>query len=143
MLRTAMISMVLLTAAFPALAGVKSAATLYKYPLCGCCEEYANYLCDNGYTLNIEPTQDLSSIHRQHGVPENLEGCHVMLIDGYVVEGHVPVDILNRLLSEKPAIRGISIPGMPMGSPGMSGPKTEPFTIYTISNGAASVYAVD
>jgi hypothetical protein len=72
-----------------------------------------------------------------------LEGCHTMLVDGYVVEGHVPVNTLLRLLTERPEIRGISLPGMPAGSPGMDGEKTAPFTIYEIGEGPPRVYAVE
>ena len=79
---------------------------------------------------------------RQNGVPEKLAGCHTMLIGGYVVEGHVPVGAINKLLAERPVIRGISLPGMPEGSPGMTGTKTEPFTIYEISD-ETKVYAVE
>src|SRR3546814_18807751 len=71
-------------------------ATLYKNPQCGCCEAYADYLRKNGYTVAIKPTHDLSLIRKQHGVPADFEGCHTMLIDGYVVEGHVPVATLDR-----------------------------------------------
>lgn len=119
------------------------AATLYKNPQCGCCEGYAEYLRENGFAVTVKPTHDLSLIKRQHGVPERFEGCHTTLIDGYVVEGHVPLKSLNRLLSERPDIKGISLPGMPMGSPGMSGVKIEPFTIYEIGEGAPKVYAVE
>lgn len=119
------------------------AATVYKNPQCTCCESYAAYLRDNGFKVAVKPTHDLSLIKRQHSVPEKVEGCHTMLVDGYVVEGHVPLKSLNRLLAERPDIKGISLPGMPMGSPGMSGTKTGPFTIYEISDGAPKVYAVE
>jgi hypothetical protein len=118
-------------------------ATLYKNPQCSCCEDYANYLRRNGYTVTVKPTHDLSLMNRQAGVPNTLEGCHLTMIDGYVVEGHVPVNALNRLLSEKPNIKGISLPGMPMGSPGMTGRKTGPFTIYEIGGDPSRVYAVE
>lgn len=118
-------------------------ATLYKNPQCGCCESYAEYLRENGFVVAVKPTHDLSLIKRQHGVPEKFDGCHTMLIDGYVVEGHVPLRSLNRLLTERPDIKGVSLPGMPMGSPGMTGTKTAPFTIYEISEGAPKVYAVE
>lgn len=118
-------------------------ATLYKNPQCGCCESYADYLRDNGFAVTVKPTHDLSLIKRQHGVPEALDGCHTMLVDGYVVEGHVPLKSLNRLLTERPDIKGISLPGMPMGSPGMTGTKSAPFTIYEISEGAPKVYAAE
>lgn len=91
----------------------------------------------------MQPTQDLALLKRRHGVPGALEGCHTMLVDGYVVEGHVPVDTLLRLLRERPDIKGISLPGMPAGSPGMSGEKTAPFTIYEIGDGSTKVYGIE
>jgi hypothetical protein len=119
------------------------AAMLYKNPQCGCCEGYADYLRENGFAVTVQSTHDLPLLHRQHGVPEPLVGCHTTLVEGYVVEGHVPINALLRLLTEKPAIKGISLPGMPAGSPGMVGEKTEPFTIYEIGDGPAKVYAVE
>lgn len=115
-------------------------ATLYKNPQCSCCEGYAEYLRENGYTVIVKPTHNLSLIKREHDVPAKFDGCHTTLIDQYVVEGHVPVATLNRLLSDKPNIRGISLPGMPAGSPGMSGVKRKPFVIYEISEGSEKVY---
>jgi hypothetical protein len=127
----------------PAKAERPYAATLYKNPQCGCCEGHADYLRENGFEVTVKPTHDLPLIKRQHEVPGALEGCHTTLIDGYVVEGHVPVSTLLRLLSERPSIKGISLPGMPAGSPGMSGAKAGPFTIYEITDGPAKVYAVE
>lgn len=118
-------------------------ATLYKNPQCGCCEAYAEYLRENGFEVAVQATHDLSLIKRQYDVPQAFEGCHTMLIDGYVVEGHVPLATLDRLLTERPDIRGISLPGMPMGSPGMSGEKTEPFTIYELNGDRPKIYAVE
>jgi hypothetical protein len=133
-----------LTLSVPAVAGESSRqATLYKNPQCGCCEGYADYLRDNGFEVTVQPTHDLPLLHRQYGVPEPLVGCHTTLIDGYVVEGHVPIGALLRMLTERPAIKGISLPGMPAGSPGMSGEKTQPFTIYEIGDGEPKVYAVE
>jgi hypothetical protein len=118
-------------------------ATLYKNPQCGCCEGYADYLRENGFEVTVKPTHDLPLLHRQYGVPEPLVGCHTTLVDGYVVEGHVPIGALLRMLTERPAIKGISLPGMPAGSPGMFGEKTAAFTIYEIGEGPAKVYAVE
>ena len=121
-------------------------ATLYKNPLCGCCQDHAAYLRRHGYRVKEVATHDLDGIKRQHGVPEQLYGCHTILVGGYVVEGHVSASIIDRLLSERPKIRGISLPGMPAGSPGMTGAKTEPFQIYEIGDRAVDqprVYAVD
>jgi len=118
-------------------------ATLYKNPQCGCCAEYAKLLQQSGFDVQIVDTFDLPSVKREHGVPAALEGCHTTLVDGYVIEGHVPVDIVGRLLREKPAIKGISLPGMPMGSPGMGGEKAGPFTVYEISDEKDKVYATE
>jgi len=127
----------------PAEAEQAYSATLYKNPQCGCCETYADYLRENGFEVTVKPTHDLPLMKRQYGVPGELEGCHTTLVDIYVVEGHVPVNTVIRLLTERPDIKGISLPGMPMGSPGMTGEKTAPFTIYEIGDGPAKVYAVE
>ena len=133
-----------LALATPVIAGEGSRqATLYKNPQCGCCEGYADYLRGNGFEVTVKPTHDLPLLHRQHGVPEPLVGCHTTLVEGYVVEGHVPIGALLRMLAERPAIEGISLPGMPAGSPGMFGEKSAPFTIYEIGEGEAKVYAVE
>lgn len=130
--------------AVPAIHAASAAeATLYKNPQCGCCDEYVKYLEPYGFKIKIENTTDLDSVKKQAGVPEGLGACHTMFIDGYVVEGLVPIDTLQRLLSEKPKIKGISLPGMPFGAPGMSGAKAEPFTMYEISDGPPKVYAVE
>ena len=118
-------------------------ATLYKNPQCGCCEAYADYLRESGFAVTVEATHDLPLIKRRFGVPGALEGCHTTLVGGYVVEGHVPVTTLLRLLAEQPDIKGISLPGMPMGSPGMSGEQSEPFTIYEIGDRPDKVYTVE
>ena len=78
---------------------------------------------------------------RKAGIARDFEGCHLAHIDGYVVSGHVPVSAIRRLLGERPAIKGITLPGMPLGSPGMGGAKQEPFTIYEIGDGAPKVFA--
>ena len=142
MLRSLMLSLGLLlasTAAFAEPANV----LMYKNPQCGCCEEYANYLRGHGFNVTVRTTHNMSLIGRQHGVPEKLAGCHTMLIGDYVVEGHVPVGAINKLLTERPRIKGISLPGMPEGSPGMSGVKSAPFEILEISDGPPNVFAVE
>lgn len=133
-----------LAVATPALAGEPSrSVTLYKNPQCACCEAYAEYLRDNAFTVTVKPTHDLTIMSRKAGLPDDFQGCHLAFIDDYVVSGHVPVNIVNRLLGERPRIKGVTLPGMPMGSPGMTGEKTSPFTIYEISGGAPKVYAVE
>ncbi len=117
--------------------------TLYKNPQCGCCEGYADYLRDNGFTVTVKPTHELVPMSRAAGIADDFQGCHLAFIDDYVVSGHVPVGTVNRLLTERPDIKGITLPNMPMGSPGMSGVKTEPFTIYEVGEGRPNVYAVE
>lgn len=118
-------------------------ATLYKNPQCTCCEGYADYLRRDGLDVTVKPTNDLAMISHNAGVPERLEGCHTMFIDGYVIDGHVPVDIVRRLLKERPSIVGITLPGMPAGSPGMVGKKSAPFVVYALpkDGSAPTVYA--
>jgi hypothetical protein len=108
-------------------------ATLYKNPSCICCEGYAGYLRQSGFSVDVRPTNDLAEISRQAGVPEDLEGCHTMFVGGYVVGGHVTVEVIRKLLREKPPIAGITLPGMPSGSPGMIGEKGESWTIYAVT----------
>lgn len=121
------------------------AATLYKTPQCSCCEGYAAYLRQNGFTVDVKTTNDLAAISRKAGIPAKLQGCHTMFVDGYVVDGHVPISAIRKLLTEKPAIAGITLPGMPDGSPGMTGRKTAPFTIYAVNKTGTSpeVYMVE
>ena len=129
--------------------GARAAAsipvTLYKNPSCPCCDGYAQYLDRNGFKVDVRPTNDLADISRKAGIPAGLEGCHTSFIGSYVVDGHVPVQTIRKLLDEKPAIIGITLPGMPSGSPGMSGEKTGPLTVYAISRDGTPprVFAVD
>lgn len=134
----------LLTFSVPAIAEPIH-AILHKNPQCSCCEGYAAYLRKNGFDVDVKPTNDLAEISRKAGVPEQIEGCHTMFIDGYVIDGHVPVNVVRKLLSEKPAIAGITLPGMPMGSPGMGGTKTEKFTIYAVTKDgkAPTIYTTE
>ena len=115
--------------------------TLYKNPQCDCCEGYADYLRHNGFAVHVIPTNDLTVMGEKYGIPDSLQPCHISLIGGYVVGGHIPIEPINRLLSEKPQITGIDLPGMPTGTPGMPGKKPSPLTIYEIGKGAPKVYA--
>jgi hypothetical protein len=114
---------------------------LYKNPECGCCEAYADYLRHHGFAVTSKATADLAEISRKAGIPPELQGCHTAFNGGYVVDGHVPVEAINKLLAEHPPIKGITLPGMPEGSPGMTGEKAGPFTIYAIGeDGKPSIY---
>lgn len=121
------------------------AAVLYKNPQCSCCEQYAAYLEQNGFVVDVKPTNDLDQIASDAGVPADLEGCHTMMIDGYAFDGLIPVDLVKKVLAERPAIAGITLAGMPTGAPGMGGDKTGPFTIYAFTKDGAApvVYAVE
>lgn len=106
-------------------------AVLYKSPTCGCCAGYAAYLRTKGFTVSERDVESLDAVKTMFGVPQRLQACHTMVIDGYVVEGHVPVGDVYKLLAKKPDIRGLSLPGMPSGVPGMPGPRAERVTLYT------------
>lgn len=116
--------------------------TLYKDPQCGCCEGYADYLRSHGFQVSVVPTHDLPLLDEKYGIPTDLQPCHLSLVDGYIIGGHVPIEVVDRLLSERPHMVGITLPGMPLGSPGMSGEKAAPFKIYEIAKGSHRVYAV-
>jgi hypothetical protein len=120
-------------------------ATLYKMPQCGCCGAYAAYLRQNGFGVDEKPTEDLAAISLKAGVPAELQGCHTMFVDNYVVDGHVPVNVIRKLLSQRPTVAGITLPDMPEGSPGMTGSKAGPFTIYAVTRDGAppKVYAIE
>jgi hypothetical protein len=102
------------------------------------------YLQDSGFPVKIEDLDDLTAIKRKHGVPEALEACHTALVEGYVVEGHVPADLIDRLLRERPKVTGLAVPGMPAGSPGMDAPagRAERYQVIAFDRGGrTSVYA--
>ena len=134
----------LLPMTFPALAAPIH-AVLYKNPQCTCCELYADYLKQNGFDVELKATNDLAQISAKAGVPADLEGCHTMFIDGYAFDGLVPVDIVKKVLAERPAIAGVTLAGMPTGAPGMPGKKAAPFKIFAFARDgkAPTVYAVE
>ncbi len=101
------------------------------------------HLQDNGYEVDVRDVNGakLDSIKSAHGVPGRLEGCHTGLVDGYVIEGHVPADVVSRLLRERPEVVGLSVPGMPEGSPGMEGPNPQPYDVVAFeAGGGVAVY---
>lgn len=116
---------------------------LYKNPQCGCCEGYADYLRDNGFTVTVKPTHELVTMSREAGIPDDFQGCHLAMIEGYAVSGHVPLGTVRKLLSERPDIKGVTLPGMPLGSPGMGGEKQGPFEVLEVSKSGeiTGVYA--
>jgi hypothetical protein len=118
--------------------------TVYKSPTCGCCTEWVAHLRRHGFRVKTADLTDLQPIKTRHGVPAALQSCHTALVDGYVVEGHVPADLVDRLLQERPGIVGIAVPGMPVGSPGMEVPgrPADPYQVVTFDrSGQTGVFA--
>ena len=92
---------------------------VYKTPTCTCCGKWVEYMRAAGFQMEVHDMPDITQIKRASGVTANLESCHTSQVNGYVIEGHVPVETIRRMLRERPAIAGIAAPGMPGGSPGM------------------------
>src|SRR5436309_2825539 len=105
---------------------------LYKNPSCFCCDLYAKHLEENGFKVELINTTDMASIKQKYGIPAKLEGCHTAIVEGYVVEGLVPAKFVQQMLKEHRAIKGVSLPGMPVGAPGMPGAKPKPLNVYTL-----------
>lgn len=115
--------------------------TIYKPPQCPCCSEYAGYLSSLGARVEIAAIDDIDGLMDRLGVPQDLRSCHISIVEGYIVVGHVPADAIKKLLSERPNIKGISLPGMPPGSPGMPGAREKPFAIYSF-NGSINLFLI-
>ena len=114
---------------------------VYKSEFCGCCEEWVKHLKANGFTVRTNNVANPSDYREKAGIPNQLGSCHTGMVGGYAVEGHVPASEIKRLLKERPAARGLAVPGMPMGSPGMEGPRKDPFDVLLVqTNGRTSVY---
>lgn len=117
--------------------------TVYKSPTCGCCTAWVEHLRENGFDVNAQDTDQLARIKADHGVPRGLQACHTAVVDGYIIEGHVPAEVIRRFLDEAPDAAGLAVPGMPVGSPGMEVPgrPDEPYDILAFDrDGKTSVY---
>ena len=115
---------------------------VYKSPTCGCCAKWVSYMQANGFTATTTDLENVMPIKIQNGVPSKVHSCHTTLIGGYVIEGHVPVEDVRRLLKEKPAIVGLAAAGMPSGSPGMDVPNSPPYDVVSFDkNGKDEVFA--
>jgi hypothetical protein len=134
----------LVAAAFVPLAARAQARpelVVYKNRGCSCCGGWENHMQAAGFAVRSYTFEDISAIKRQAGVPEKLQSCHTALIAGYAIEGHVPAAEIRRLLAQKPRAAGLSVPGMPPGSPGMEGPAKVPYDVMLVGgDGKASVY---
>jgi hypothetical protein len=117
--------------------------TVYKTPTCGCCKEWVTHVQKNGFAPKVIDMDDLSKIKRDAGVPSSLESCHTALVGAYVIEGHVPAELVQKLLTEKPKILGLAVAGMVVGSPGMEqGNRKQPYEVTAFTrDGKTSVYA--
>lgn len=120
--------------------GMDLSITVYKSPTCGCCSEWEEYLRQHGFAVTSIPMSDMASVKDEYGLATDMQSCHTALIGDYFIEGHVPVEAIAQLLESQAPIDGISLPGMPAGSPGMSGEKSGPFTIYAIKDGETTVF---
>jgi hypothetical protein len=118
------------------------AITVYKSPSCGCCGAWVEHLTQSGFHVNVVNERDVTPEKRYFGVPERLYSCHTARVDGYTIEGHVPADDIKRLLVERPAVAGLSVPGMPHGSPGMETGRTDHYEVISFTDdGATSVFS--
>lgn len=123
-----------------------ASVVVYKSPSCGCCGAWIDHMKESGFAVEVHDVQDVSPIKRELGVGQSLWSCHTAKVGGYVLEGHVPAEQVVRMLAEKPEIRGIAVPGMPIGSPGMDeGYDRSTWQDYDVvafdAQGATSVYA--
>jgi hypothetical protein len=117
------------------------AITVYKSAACGCCKKWVEHLQAAGFRVTARDTSDVAAVAAHYGVPHRLTACHTALVGGYVVEGHVPVDVIERLLKERPEIAGVGVPGMPPGSPGMESEAPAHYQILTFDKtGQTTVY---
>ena len=137
-LKQLMISLILVLTSI-GVAQAATAMTVYKSPTCGCCEKYVDYLRENGFTVKTENESNMDAIKKRYGM-SHAASCHTALVNSYVIEGHVPVNAIRKLLNEKPAIIGISVPGMKMNSPGMGETKKGTLTVYAVPKDGKDPY---
>ncbi len=115
---------------------------VWKDPNCGCCSKWITHLEQAGFPVVAHDTARVSAAREKLGMPQRYGACHSARVGGYAIEGHVPASDIKRLLSERPSAAGLAVPGMPMGSPGMEGPHSEPYQTLLIDRaGEASVFA--
>lgn len=110
--------------------------TVYKSPYCGCCKHWITHMKDNGFKLKVIDQENMYPIKQKLGIQPGLSSCHTAEIDGYVIEGHVPAADVKKLLTERPEVHGLAVPGMPVGSPGMedpSGKRVDPYDVVAFT----------
>jgi hypothetical protein len=126
----------------PAPAAPLPKVVVYKSASCGCCSKWVDYIKAAGFPVEVHDVDDIGEIAAASGVPSALGSCHTALVQGYVIEGHVPADLIQKLLTEKPKLAGLSVPGMVVGSPGMDGNPAQKYDVVSwTSAGKTAVYA--
>ena len=113
---------------------------VFKTPSCGCCYGYVLFLEEEQFAVKQTDMRSLHSVKNKYNIPLEMQSCHTSILGKYFIEGHVPLEAINKLLKEQPDIDGIALPGMPIGTPGMPGDKEEPFIIYQLVDGKSSVF---
>ncbi|MCE2398324.1 MAG: DUF411 domain-containing protein [Gemmatimonadetes bacterium] len=114
---------------------------VYKSPTCGCCSKWVDHIRAAGFVVTVEDVDGLGPVKERLGVPPRLASCHTAVVGDYIVEGHVPAEVIAKFLREAPTVRGIAVPGMPIGSPGMEGPRPQPYEVIAFDgNGNHTVY---
>ncbi len=121
----------------------KPEMVVYKTPACGCCDKWVAHLQDNDFDVEVNLVSETGSVRSRFGVPHRLASCHTAIVENYWVEGHVPADLIHKLLTEQPeGIKGIAAPGMPQGSPGMESPNPSRYQILSVNDeGRVEEYA--
>jgi len=109
--------------------------TVFKTKTCGCCAKWNDHLRSNGFKLTVNEVPSTAEYRQRYGVPEKLQSCHTAVVEGYTIEGHVPAADILRLLKEKPKAKGLAVPGMPAGSPGMEGARRDAYTVVRFDEG--------
>ena len=118
----------------------KLSVEVFKTPSCGCCYGYVLFLEKEQFNVKQTDMRSLHSIKQKYNIPLEMQSCHTTIIGKYFIEGHVPLEAVNKLLKEQPDIDGIALPGMPIGTPGMPGKKEEPFVVYQLIDGKFSIF---
>jgi hypothetical protein len=134
------VSTALLLGAGTVQAALPDEATLYKNPQCGCCDEYARHLEEKGVEVTLVDDVELGEVKERAGLPHGLGSCHTIEMGEYVIEGHVPLEALEKLFDERPDTDGIGLAGMPIGTPGMPGPQQEEWDVYQFRDGEAEPF---
>ena len=117
--------------------------TVYKSASCGCCKKWVEHVRAAGFAVTARDTEDIDQVKRAMGVPATLQSCHTAVVGGYVVEGHVPADLVRKLVTGKPRdVRGLAVPGMPQGSPGMETGEKDAYEVIAFDRqGKTRIYA--